>query len=355
VGSKTFCRNWLNYWKPVFMRCSIRNIVGMSWLKQFVLVVVITALYVATASAQNPVTKKSKGDDKNPIDGDSAYSILKQICDLGPRISGSRAMQNQQTMLTEYFEKLGATVHLQTFTMLHPATREDTEIGNLIVEFYPDREKRVMICTHYDTRPFPDRDPTNPRGLFLGANDGASGVGLLCELGRHVTKLDGDVGLDFVFFDAEEFIYDRNRDELFVGSTHFATEYRDNPPNHKYEAAVLIDMIGDKHLDLFYEKNSLKYAPRVTKEIWQVAGDLDISEFKARARHEVRDDHLPLNNIAQIPTCDIIDFDYPTIRNRNIYWHTTDDTVDKCSAESLAKVGWVLHVWIKKRITKSNK
>lgn len=293
--------------------------------------------------------------DENPIDGENAYSILKRICTLGPRISGSDAMQQQQRMLTEYFEKLGAKVELQSFEMRHPATFRDVTIGNLIVQFYPDRKERIMICTHYDTRPFPDRDPRNPRGRFIGANDGASGVGLLCELGRHVNKLEGEVGLDFVFFDAEEFIYDKNRDELFVGSTYFSEQYRKEPPEYRYREAVLIDMIGDKHLDLYYEKNSRSLAPKVTREIWQIAADLGIREFKPQTRHAVRDDHLPLNNIARIPTCDIIDFDYPTIKNRNIYWHTTEDTVDKCSAESLAKVGWVLHRWITKKITTKSK
>ena len=313
---------------------------------------VMIAIALYCVFAQNAVAQTN--EEKNPINGDAAFSILKQICNLGPRISGSEAMQHQQRMLTEYFEKFDAKVELQTFKMKHPATYKDVQIGNLIVQFYPDRKKRIMICTHYDTRPFPDRDPKNPRGLFLGANDGASGVGLLCELARHVINLEGELGLDFVFFDAEEFIYDKNRDSLFVGSTHFAEQYRTNPPDHRYEAAVLIDMIGDKSLELYNEKNSRRLAPKVTREIWQIAADLNISEFKAQARHEVRDDHLPLNNIAKIPTCDIIDFDYPTIKNRNIYWHTTEDTVDKCSGESLAKVGWVLQRWITNKIKKSN-
>ena len=318
---------------------------------------IATSLVILILFSAAPLCGQDRQTEQedNPIDGENAYSILKRICTLGPRISGSDAMQQQQRMLTEYFEKLGAKVELQSFEMRHPATFRDVTIGNLIVQFYPDRKERIMICTHYDTRPYPDRDPRNPRGRFIGANDGASGVGLLCELGRHVNNLDGEIGLDFVFFDAEEFIYDKNRDELFVGSTYFSEQYRKEPPEYRYREAVLIDMIGDKHLDLYYEKNSRSLAPKLTKEIWQIAGNLGIREFKPQTRHAVRDDHLPLNNIARIPTCDIIDFDYPTIKNRNIYWHTTEDTVDKCSADSLAKVGWVLHRWISKNIITNTK
>jgi hypothetical protein len=107
-------------------------------------------------------------------------------------------------------------------------------------------------------------------------------------------------------------------------------------------------MIGDKNLDLYWEKNSYKFAQTLTRSIWQTAQELKVKEFVPKVRHEIRDDHLPLNMIAKIPTCDIIDFDYPTIRKQNAYWHTRMDTPDKCSGESMAKVGWVLIEFIKK-------
>lgn len=292
--------------------------------------------------AQAPVA-----DAPGEFQGQEALDVLHAICKLGPRISGSAAMQRQQEMLTEHFTNLGATVTRQAFSARHPATGATTELANLIVSFHPDRPHRVLIACHYDTRPYPDRDPRNPYGTFHGANDGASGVGLFWELGRHVTE-DIEPGVDLVFFDAEEWVYDARRDPLFVGSTHFARQYAEHPPTHRYHAGVLVDLVGDAHLDLYWERNSLKYARDLTQQIWEVAADLNVPQFVPRARHEIRDDHLPLNEIAKIPTCNIIDFDYPTPSSKNAYWHTEQDTPDKCSAESLAAVGCVLVEWLKR-------
>jgi Zn-dependent M28 family amino/carboxypeptidase len=218
---------------------------------------------------------------------------------------------------------------------------------NLIVQWHPDRKKRLLLCCHYDTRPFPDKDLVDPMGRFDGANDGASGVALFHELGKQMPRLNCAYGVDFVFFDAEEFVYDRRRDSLFVGSEHFSREYVQDPPEYRYVSGVLIDMIGDRQLQIYYEKHSMQFAPILTRGIWSTAKKLGVREFIPRQRHQVRDDHLPLNRIAKIPTTDIIDFDYPTPSARRSYWHTRDDTVDKCSALSLAKVGWVLQEWLK--------
>ncbi len=106
-------------------------------------------------------------------------------------------------------------------------------------------------------------------------------------------------------------------------------------------------MIGDKNLSLNYEENSMKYAREVTKGIWKVAADLKVKEFVPRILHNVRDDHLPLNEIAGIPTCDIIDLDYPGGRRSVNFWHTEQDTPDKCSGDSICKVARVITEWLK--------
>ncbi len=183
-------------------------------------------------------------------------------------------------------------------------------------------------------------------GYLSGANDGASGVGLLCELARYLPELNSEYGVDLVCLDGEEFVYQARRDPLFLGSTHFARQYVADPESARYSAGVLVDMVGDKDLTLFQEKNSWRYAQSITRQIWKVAADLEISEFIPRRKYEIRDDHLPLNEIARIPTCDIIDFDYPKGRE-NVYWHTRQDTPDKCSADSLAKVCTVLVAWLR--------
>jgi Zn-dependent M28 family amino/carboxypeptidase len=221
-------------------------------------------------------------------------------------------------------------------------------IVNLVIEWHPERLERVLLCAHYDTRPFPDRDPKRPRGRFIGANDGGSGVALLMELGRHMPAFQGPTGVDFVLFDGEEFVFDEQRDReyYFVGSNHFARDYRGSPPRHRYRWGVLLDMVADAHLDLYQEKNSLRYARPLVNQIWNTASRLGINEFIRQSGYELRDDHIPLNEIAKIPTCDLIDFDYPRRGTRQSYWHTEADTLDKCSATSLAKVGWVVLEWL---------
>lgn len=284
--------------------------------------------------------------DRIPFDGRQAYEYLKEICEIGPRVSGTEGMFRQQAYLKEKFEAEGAKVEYQEWQVTHPETFERVTLRNMIVQWHPEQKHRILICAHYDTRPFPDQDPIDPTGPFIGANDGASGAALLLELGKHMKDLDRDFGVDFVLFDAEEFVFDRRRDPLFIGSTYFSEEYANSPPEYQYKYGVLVDMIGDKSLELFFEANSMIHARDLTRSIWNTARKLRVSEFIARTRHEVRDDHLPLNQIARIPTCDIIDFDYPSPTTRYSFWHTQDDTPDKCSAVSLAKVGWVLKEWI---------
>ncbi len=267
-----------------------------------------------------------------------AYGYLQKICRIGPRYSGSRGMTEQQALLAEHFVRLGARVAYQSFDAADPLTGEPVRMSNLIVTWDPKSTERVLIGCHYDTRPFPDRDRNTPRGIFVGANDGASGVALLMELGHLMARLPVSRGVDFVFFDGEELVVD-DRGKYFLGSTHFATEYRDHPPAYRYAAGVLIDMIGDRDLDVFQEKSSLRLAPGVTHGVWAAAKAAGVREFHRSERHEVNDDHLPLNEIARIPTCDVIDFDYP-------YWHTSLDRPDRCSGESLAKVGRVLIRWL---------
>jgi len=134
---------------------------------------------------------------------------------------------------------------------------------------------------------------------------------------------------------------------MFLGSYHFAREYAAGRVRAKYAAGILVDMIADKELQLYYEGNSLRKAPRVTREIWGIAGQLGIKEFVPKRRHQIKDDHLPLNDIARIPVCDIIDFDFPV--DGNGYWHTRQDVIGNCSADSLGKVGTVVLAWLRER------
>jgi hypothetical protein len=297
----------------------------------------------------NPVNEMSKQAEAGAeFDQDFAFKHLEDVCSIGRRISASPGMVQQQTYLREHFEAIGAIVKTQPFNARDPRTGAWVQLDNLIARFHPERERRLLFCCHYDTRPFPDQDKRDPMGLFIGANDGGSGVGLLSELGRHMQNMEGRYGVDIIFFDGEEFVFVAKRDPMFLGSNFFANEYAAGRYDVRYEYGILVDMIGDKKLNLRFEMNSLNFAERLTRSIWSVAHDLKVKEFSPKRGHTIRDDHLPLNMIAGIQTCDIIDFDYPTPRSKNAFWHTTKDTVENCSADSLGKVGKVLLEWTRR-------
>jgi len=275
-----------------------------------------------------------------PFDGARAYEYLKRLCAIGPRPSGSPGMEAQQKFLTEHFTRLGGRVELQRFSGRDPRDGSQVPMANLIVRWHPESKERVLLCAHYDTLPLPLRDPRDPRGRFVGANDGASGVAVLMALGDEMPKLQPHYGVDFVLFDGEEFIFHEDH-PYFQGSEHFARMYVEKAPTYRYRWGVLLDMVGDARLEIYQEQNSVRWDDTrpLVDEIWATARRLGVREFIPQEKHEVRDDHLALHNIAGIPACDIIDFDYPA-------WHTRADTPERCSALSLAKVGWVVREWL---------
>ena len=285
--------------------------------------------------------------DPVEFSGERALRHLEAICDLGPRPSGSDAMDRQRALLAKHFRAAGATVTGQAFQIRDRRTGAPVHLENLIVTWHPDRTERVLLAAHYDTRPFPDRDPVDPHGVFLGANDGASGVAVLMELAAAMPGLPGPIGVDFVLFDAEEYVF-HPRDPYFLGSAYFARQYaadrRAGRLPHAYRAGVLLDMVADRDLEIWQEQHSVDWPDTrpVVDSIWDVARRLEVRQFVPRPKHAVQDDHLPLRMVGGIPTCDIIDFDYP-------HWHTTSDTPAQCAAESLSAVGRVMLAWLREQ------
>ena len=287
------------------------------------------------------------GQDAKPVpfDGKRAMRYLGAICDLGPRISGSPSMKKQQEIIKKHFEDLGAKVEFQTFTAKQNSVKGSVEMTNIIVSFQPDKKRRVILCSHYDTRPIADQepDPRDWRRPFVSANDGGSGVALLMEMGNHMKDLKTNVGVDFVIFDGEEYIFKTeggNRDRYFIGSEHFAKTWRQTKNRCDYSAAILLDMIAGKQIRFPLEVNSYRYHPELCKEIWGIAKEQDIKAFLPKWGHEVQDDHLALQKVG-IPAIDIIDFDYA-------HWHRLSDTPASCSADSFEQIAKVLSVWLQR-------
>ncbi len=305
-------------------------------------------LAMPPAHAAPPAALGEQTLEDIPFDGARAYEYLKAICQIGPRVSGTEGMLRQQQLLTEHFTELGGQVTMQRFRARHPLDGSAVSMANIIIQWHPERQERILLCAHYDTRPLPDRDRDRRKrikGTFLGANDGASGVAVLMEMAHMMPGLESRYGVDFLLVDGEELIYGK-RDPYFLGSTWFAQKYVSDPPPYRYRWGVLLDMVGDSDLQIYQERHSMwwKDTRPLVLDIWATAQRLGVKEFIARRKHSVNDDHLMLRNIAKIPTCDIIDFDFGP---GNRYWHTEEDRPERCSALSLAKVGWVVHEWLR--------
>jgi hypothetical protein len=300
--------------------------------------------------AEPPVSDKPARDafaadrDEVAFDGKRAMGYLEKLCKIGPRISGTEGMKKQQELLKKHFEDLGGKVEFQTFTARQKSRRQPVDMANLIISWHPERAKRVILCSHYDTRPIADQEPNRRKWEepFLSANDGGSGVALLMELAHQMKDLKTQVGVDFVFFDGEEYIFDPRPppegDDYFFGSEHFARSYQKNGSKHKYVSAVLLDMIAGKDCRFPIEQNSWFNAAPLVEELWKIAAAEGCDAFKNQEGPSVRDDHLALNR-ANIPAVDIIDFDYR-------HWHLLTDLPENCSGDSMHQVARVLTAWL---------
>jgi len=283
------------------------------------LLAVILAWYVFAFLTQ-PKSAPAK------FDGQRALVDVETQVAFGPRIPGSDGHAKALEWMRMELSAAGWDSRIQSETMLgHP-------IQNVIA-YRGDAPPEIIIGAHYDSRMVADHDP-DPLKLsepVPGANDGASGVAVLLELARVLPDNAPPVWL--VFFDAE----DNGRIEgwdWILGSRAFVDSLETYP-----EAAVIVDMIGDADQNVYIERNSNS---ALVEEIWGMAGELGYAErIIPTAKYSMLDDHTPFLE-AGIPAVDMIDFDYP-------YWHTTADTPDKVSAESLEAIGYTLQEWIIRR------
>lgn len=247
-----------------------------------------------------------------------AYQDVEAQMAFGPRMPGSIGHERTGAWIEESLQEAGWSVEYQDFEY------ESVAIRNLIANQNNDPGAPwVLLGTHYDTRPVADKDPVQPDQPVPGANDGASGVAVLLELARIIPQLDIEYRTQLAFFDAED---SGGLDgwKWIVGSSYYAEQLTDPP-----EFVIIIDMVGDANLEIFYDRNS---DPGISEAIWTVAAQLGYQDqFIPKVKYSMLDDHTPFVTRG-IPAVDIIDFDYP-------YWHTTEDTIDKVSPESLAVVG----------------
>ena len=257
------------------------------------------------------------------VSGEKALAHVQQLIDLGPRPSGSEALEKSRLYIEDQLHRSGWQVTRQAFTDETP--RGKIQFVNLIAQFPGKRnvEPLFLLCSHYDTKTF---DAIK----FVGANDGGSSTGLLLELARIIGQHPNLAAkIELVFFDGEE-AYDRfSETDGLYGSRHFAKQLEGSSAK-QFRGGILFDMVGDRSLDVTLPADS---PSEMARDIFAAAEALKLRSYFTYLDREMIDDHSPLNAVG-IPTIDVIDFDYA-------WWHTAGDTIDKISAKSLQIVGSV--------------
>jgi len=263
------------------------------------------------------------------FDATRSFSDLKTQVDFGPRYSGSDGYPKMRDWLQKSLsDASGIPAKRQDFSAKPGA--KTLPMSNIYVQFNPGARTQVLLCAHWDTRPTADQevDPAKKKMPIPGADDGASGVAVLLEVARAFKAKAPTCGVQIVFFDGED--YGPGEAQMYLGAKVWAKSAPLPQPTY----AILIDMIGDKSLQIYREQASESKAPEINDKVWNAAAALRVSGFENTVKYGISDDHIPLQE-AGIKAIDLIDFDYGS-------WHTLDDTPDKCSPDSLRAVGDVL-------------
>ncbi len=267
------------------------------------------------------------------FDKDRSFDMLVKQCDFGPRVPGTPEHKQCLDFLTTTMEQYADQVITQPFMFSFGVPAKTVTAYNVYAKFQPQKANRILLCAHWDSRPWADQDPDkkNHNKPVIGANDGASGVAVLLEIARLLHEQPPAVGVDIVFFDAEDAGQYNDESSWAVGSQKFVQEFS-NELYPRY--GILLDLVGDADLQVYQEAYSAQVAGAIVNHVWQMASNLGLSNFIPSVKFSVNDDHIAFLR-AGIPCIDIIDFEYP-------YWHTISDTPDKCSPESLGSMGLLL-------------
>jgi Zn-dependent M28 family amino/carboxypeptidase len=274
---------------------------------------------------------------------DSAYQYVKAQVDFGPRVPGTASHLKCYNYLLSHLKSLADTVYTQN-SRATTFNKVSIPIYNLIAEFNPNAKKRILLCAHWDTRPFADEDVKDKDQPILGANDGASGVGVLMEVANQIKKLNRpDLGVDIIFFDAEDWgdASGASQNSYCLGSQYWSKNL--HRANYTADFGVLLDMVGAPNAMFGYESYSLQHASRYIPLVWGAAAQLGFDNyFKNFERGGVLDDHYYIITNANIPVMDIIDFDPNTESRFGKYWHTHQDNMDAIDKKTLNAVGQTL-------------
>ena len=294
----------------------------------------------------------------NPVgpsfNADSAYAFTKAQCDFGPRDMNSRGHDLCGEWIVSKFKEYGCKVTTQTATL---AGYDGTKLRsrNIMASINPEATTRILLCAHWDSRPWADNDPdsVNWRKPILAANDAASGVAVMLELARIIRKskdekaFNKQLGIDFVCFDAEDWgtpqwadVAD-NADSWALGAQYWS---KNLPQGYEARYGILLDMVGGVGAKFYREGMSMQYAPEIVKKVWRAAREVGFgSYFPKEDGGVITDDHVPVNQFAKIPTIDIIPY-YADCQQSSFgpTWHTLADNMENIDKNTLKAVGQTL-------------
>lgn len=310
---------------------------------------------MVACKSQKSVSEAADAIDSTRIcqvkfNADSAFQFVKDQCDFGPRLSNSTAIQKCGDYIADKFASYGMEITNQKTTV---TGWDNKPLGcrNIIAAYKPELTERVMICAHYDSRPWADQDPDESKRHepVMAANDGASGVAVMLEIARLLNQLNPKVGVDFICFDAEDYgapdwapqEAQAEGDSWCLGSQYWAA----TPHKEGYVAryGILLDMVGGRGSTFSFEGFSLKYAQSIVVRTWEAARYADAASYFPQTQGGfITDDHVPVNEVARIPTIDIIPFFTDAENSFGPTWHTTSDTVENIDPEVLRAVGQTL-------------
>lgn len=314
--------------------------------------VLIAASLLVMAACNSSVKPEKKQNDNKVVktvnvpvfNADSAYYFIQKQLSFGPRVPNTKAHRDCGDWLAATLRQYNAEVTEQR-TKLRAFDGTMLDARNIIGSFNPETRSRIMLCSHWDSRPWADHDPdiANRKKPVPAANDGASGVGVLLELARVLSSENPGVGVDIIFFDAEDYGEPQDyrgsyQDAWALGSQYWSR----NPHTPGYSArfGILLDMVGADGAVFSQEAYSRYYAPNIVRKVWETAERIGYGNvFINRNVGQVIDDHLYVNEYLRIPTIDIIDYSDERYKGFFDYWHTIGDDIDKISKQTLKAVG----------------
>ena len=310
-------------------------------------IIVAGAIAIASCNgkkSESPESKPERVVDVPKASADSAYYFVKKQVDFGPRVPNTAAHRKAADFFVETFKKYGAQVTVQEF-QAQSFDGQKLQLKNIIASYYPEKQKRILLGAHWDTRPFADKDKEKPNAPFDGANDGASGVGVLLEIARILKSNKAtDVGIDIILFDGEDWgepegtqsadrLPSGYKEWWCLGSQYWSTHK--HKANYAAYYGILLDMVGARDAKFFREGTSLQYAPTIVDRVWKRAGKLGYANiFVQQNVAAITDDHQFVSEMGKIPMIDIVHYDQ-SLGFFGDFHHTRKDNMELISAQTL--------------------